>query len=919
MNIKNSLFIFSLFIVLICSVTVISAVSTDSMDNIASDMISNDEFISVSSGELASCVDESKSVLQAKDGNLINNDVLKDEDDDCDDDCDDAEDYDEEDDDWDDGEEDDNVLDEDDINEYMEDIKSSTSDEYFKFFTYLTKTKGFKFDIDSADSDEGYVVYASQRFDIKLYGGNKYTINIGDTYFVSTNCRSAYVFDTYYPDVIYQQNNNLLLDEYYLGWLKWNEQYKLSLDLAIGSDNLNHTSYSSVSYADSNLPFYFDLRNDNGSNYVTPIKNQKLDDNCWAFAAIAGLESYLLKTEGKTHEFSSKYDFSENNLKNVMSSLSMRGTDLSVNSGGRISMPIAYFLRWSGPILESQDEYNTNNIIEYYKASKHVQGIKYIHKRKGPKDNNEIKKAIMDYGGVVTSIYWHSDFENGANYYVNIETDNIHANHAVLIIGWNDTYSRDNFKTTPSGDGAWVVKNSWGEEKGDEGYYYVSYYDTQFALFGLVELDDAVGFSFTSVENDTNYGRNYHYTPLGTTYWANFESKGILYRNTWTVYCDETLKACGVYTNNATNCYIDVLVNDEIVSTKNCLLDYAGFHTITLDTPVKISCGQSFTIEVTLISNNNISLPIEAPFGSYSKASSNHESELYTTSGWIDISEIFDNSNICLNAYTEYTPLETTTIDASDLTMNYGDSKVINVKLKDSKGNPLINAKLVFTIDGVSQVITTNNNGEAKLIPTKNLGRYDVKIEYFGSELYDYTIKKITLTVSKQQVNIIFSNRPVKSDLTITLKSGSIPLKSEKINIQIGKKKYNNKKLDKNGKYTVSRKLTKSPAIVKVTYKGNDKYKEKTKTGYIYKEVKAWADKSTYKVSEEITLKLDNVKKLNVKVTLNGVTKKIKFNNGKYTFKPKVFNLKKGKKYAIKFKSTNKKYKITNTKEITIK
>ena len=61
-----------------------------------------------------------------------------------------------------------------------------------------------------------------------------------------------------------------------------------------------------------------------------------------------------------------------------MSSLGSIGTDLSVNDGGIIFMPIAYFLRWSGPILEKDDTYLSNNLIETLKPVKHVQGIKYI-------------------------------------------------------------------------------------------------------------------------------------------------------------------------------------------------------------------------------------------------------------------------------------------------------------------------------------------------------------------------------------------------------------------------------------------------------------------------------------------------------------------------------------------------------------
>ena len=75
--------------------------------------------------------------------------------------------------------------------------------------------------------------------------------------------------------------------------------------------------------------------------------------------------------------------------------------------------------------------------------------------------------------------------------YINVKTyaqytntQDAGANHAVTIVGWDDNYSVDNFleDKQPPADGAWIVRNSWGEGYGNEGYFYLSYYDQTICL-----------------------------------------------------------------------------------------------------------------------------------------------------------------------------------------------------------------------------------------------------------------------------------------------------------------------------------------------------------------------------------------------------------------------------------------------------
>lgn len=86
----------------------------------------------------------------------------------------------------------------------------------------------------------------------------------------------------------------------------------------------------------------------------------------------------------------------------------------------------------------------------------------FVHPRMNSTDNNQLKDALIKYGGLWVGYnaqqqapYYNS--KTAAQYYNGTER----SNHAVLLVGWDDSYSKDNFLITPPGDGAFILKNSW--------------------------------------------------------------------------------------------------------------------------------------------------------------------------------------------------------------------------------------------------------------------------------------------------------------------------------------------------------------------------------------------------------------------------------------------------------------------------
>jgi C1A family cysteine protease len=398
----------------------------------------------------------------------------------------------------------------------------------------------------------------------------------------------------------------------------------------------------------SELPSVYDLRKE---GRVTVAKDQGMSGSCWSFSSFASLESYLLGTEGIT------YDFSENNMKNLASNNYSDGFDLSPNDGGNAFIAAAYLSRWTGPVSESEDPYFDMSFSSPIRLSplKHVQEILFLPERKDPLDNEYIKKALMNYGAVYTTLYWYPAYYQDQNYSY-LCTENQSANHAVTIVGWDDSFDKNRFKQVPLGNGAFIVKNSWGKTWGEEGYFYVSYYD-----FKLGHGENAV---FTAEKKD-NYDEIYQYDPLGWT--GSFGYKDSLTAwggNIFSSKGNETLRAVGFYTtdfNTAYDLYVyrnpaSGPVNSRgLLVRENGTYSLRGYHTKVLSSTVNLRPGEKYSVVVKFTNpSNGYPLAVEQPVQSFSTNARANPRESYMSlngRNWEDISSNFQD-NLCIKAFT---------------------------------------------------------------------------------------------------------------------------------------------------------------------------------------------------------------------------------------------------------------------------
>ncbi|MGE5531467.1 MAG: lectin like domain-containing protein, partial [Bacteroidota bacterium] len=387
----------------------------------------------------------------------------------------------------------------------------------------------------------------------------------------------------------------------------------------------------------------YDLRAVPGK--LSPIRNQGPAGTCWSFACFGSMESCLRPGEPQ--------DFSENNLKNKS------GFDFGWNGGGNVSMSTAYLARWAGPLLEIQDPYDPytgTSSPTGIGPSKHAQDVIFLPTRAigNAADNDAIKSALLAYGGIAVS-YRHQDACYDAthcSYYDPAATAET-VNHEVTIVGWDDNYPASNFAASagnPPGSGAFIVRNSWGTDWGESGYYYVSYYD---GAFGRGDL--AV---FTSPQPTDNYLGQAGYDPLGwvnsiNTPWAEnvFPAPGAA--------C--SVRAVGVYAV-APGVPYEVRVYRNPVSgnggtlagTTTGTLPNAGYCTIPLASVVNLAATDTYAIRVRMTGPTYPSA-IEYAWSGYSgSATAAAGQSYYSMDGttYTDLTTFDPTANYCIKSFT---------------------------------------------------------------------------------------------------------------------------------------------------------------------------------------------------------------------------------------------------------------------------
>jgi C1A family cysteine protease len=204
------------------------------------------------------------------------------------------------------------------------------------------------------------------------------------------------------------------------------------------------------------LPARLDWRNNNGENFVTPVRNQSSCGSCWAFATTAGLEAVTLigqKTPG--------IDL------NLAEQILVRCSGAGDCQHGGYPGSASDFIRDSGLPVESCYPYTATDgscsptCPDWQAKSYRIQSWTYVTTWSPSID--AIKSALYDYGPLPTTLDVYEDFRYYDGGVYSHVYGGLAGGHAVLIVGYDDV------------DEYFIVKNSWGTGWGESGYFRIDY------------------------------------------------------------------------------------------------------------------------------------------------------------------------------------------------------------------------------------------------------------------------------------------------------------------------------------------------------------------------------------------------------------------------------------------------------------
>lgn len=607
--------------------------------------------------------------------------------------------------------------------------------------------------------------------------------------------------------VCYAEDGNSNGQEYTSGYIPSDLDYNApvvndSSDGISTIDNVVPSSYQTdTNYLNSNYP---------------DVRDQDPYGTCWAFSTMGLLEYDLInkKLADKSINLSPlqlayfTYNFVQDPLGGTVNDTAYYHNDNAsqnyLNTGGNYEYSIRRLSQWIGAVNETDVPYslagstiNTplDSKYAYDYNSVYLNNAYIINIKENPDD---VKKMIKEHGGVGI-MYDHYDdgmtsTVHPSAYYDNKKQTMGRGTHAVMIVGWDDNYSKDNFQTAekPTKNGAWLIRNSWGFT---QSYFWMSYETSSLGK-------TAYAFDCT---NTRPYDNNYQLDGGLESY---MKSEITSAYNVYTVQKkenveSESLKAVSVSFTQVANVNYTLEVYTDLYSksnpsygnkkpalTQSGTTTYAGVYTIPLEKEVELKPDTKYCV---VVKTDKGAIDYEQAKATATSLDSENSKPVwdqtvsiadylsyYKTEGSTTYSVSWNNFRI--KAFTNNNYKQKKDISNAVITKNDNfspDNPSINVTYDNVSLKQDVDYTLTSTHDENGVTVTINGQGDytgtssKMFIPISNLNIKCKDVAYTGSEVKpEVTVKSDvgTLTENVDYSLSYSNNKNVGEDAVVTIK-----------------------------------------------------------------------------------------------------------------------------------------------------